>query len=145
MSREILFRGKSKVHGNWEYGCLIQSRGEYFIGNTVANDPENWSYTIPETVGQFTGLLDKNGVKIFEGDIICNDDYNTWEWRGVVKFSHGVFGAEWLTNIKSQSMVGSWGQKHNLRKLDDDILERQIIIGNIHDNPELIGKEVTND
>ena len=91
-------------------------------------------------VMQFTGLLDKNGKEIYEGDILCNDDYNTWEWRGVVKFSHGVFGAEWLVNVKSQSMVGSWGQKHNLRKLDDDILERQVIVGNIYENPELLSE-----
>jgi len=91
-------------------------------------------------VMQYTGLKDKNGNEIYEGDILCNDDYNTWEWRGVVKFSHGVFGVEWLTNIKSQSMVGSWGQKHNLRKLDDDILERQVIVGNVFENPELLSE-----
>lgn len=91
-------------------------------------------------VMQFTGLHDKHGKEIYEGDILCNDEYQTWEWRGVVKFSHGVFGAEWLSNVKSQSMVGSWGQKHNLRKLDDDILERQIIVGNVYENPELLSE-----
>ncbi len=91
-------------------------------------------------VMQYIGLKDKNGNEIYEGDILCNDEYQTWEWRGVVKFSHGVFGAEWLSNVKSQSMVGSWGQKHNLRKLDDDIVERQIIIGNIYENPELLSE-----
>lgn len=91
-------------------------------------------------VMQYIGLKDKNGNEIYEGDILCNDEYQTWEWRGVVKFSHGVFGAEWLLNVKSQSMVGSWGQKHNLRKLDDDIIERQIVIGNIYENPELLTK-----
>lgn len=91
-------------------------------------------------VMQYIGLKDKNGNEIYEGDILCNDEYQTWVWRGVVKFSHGVFGAEWLSNVKSQSMVGSWGQKHNLRKLDDDIVERQIIIGNIYENPELLSE-----
>ena len=89
-------------------------------------------------VEQFTGLHDRNGKEIYEGDILCDEEYNTWQWRGVVKYSHGVFGAEWLTNVESQSMVGSWGQKHNLRKLDDDILERQLVVGNIHENPELL-------
>lgn len=89
-------------------------------------------------VMQYIGLKDKNGNEIYEGDILCNDEHQTWEWRGVVKFSHGVFGSEWLSNVKSQSMVGSWGQKHNLRKLDDDIIERQIVIGNIYENPELL-------
>ena len=91
-------------------------------------------------VMQYIGLKDKNGNEIYEGDILCNDEYQTWEWRGVVKFSHGVFGVEWLSNVKSKSMVGSWGQKHNLRKLDDDIVERQIIIGNIYENPELLSE-----
>ena len=91
-------------------------------------------------VMQYIGLNDKNGNEIYEGDILCNDEYQTWEWRGVVKFSHGVFGAEWLSNVKSQSMVGSFGQKHNLRKLDDDIVERQIVIGNIYENPELLSE-----
>ena len=48
--------------------------------------------------------------------------------------------SEWLSNVKSQSIVGSWGQKHNLRKLDDDILERQIIVGNVYENPELLSE-----
>ena len=91
-------------------------------------------------VMQYIGLKDKNGNEIYEGDILCNDEYQTWAWRGVIKFSHGVFGAEWLSIVKSQSMVGSWGQKHNLRKLDDDIVERQIIIGNIYENPELLSE-----
>lgn len=87
---------------------------------------------------QFIGLSDMNGKEIYEGDIICNYQYQEWDWRGVIKFSHGIFGAEWLSNIKNQSMVGSWGQRHNLRKLDDDILERNIVIGNIYENPELL-------
>ncbi len=91
-----------------------------------------------KTLMQYTGLKDKNGKEIYEGDVLCNDEYHTWGWRGVVKFSHGVFGAEWLANVKSQSMVGIWGQKHNLRKLDDDILERQVIIGNVFENQELL-------
>jgi uncharacterized phage protein (TIGR01671 family) len=89
---------------------------------------------------QFTGLYDKNGKEIYEGDIISDFVYEEWESIGIIKFSHGVFGAEWLRNIKNQSMVGSWGQKHNLRTLDDDILDRKIVLGNIYENPELLLK-----
>jgi uncharacterized phage protein (TIGR01671 family) len=89
---------------------------------------------------QFIGLNDMNGKEIYEGDIICHNEYQTLDWRGVIKFSHGVFGAEWLRNLKNQSMVGIWGQKHNLRTLDDNVLEKQIVIGNIYENPELLLK-----
>ena len=73
MKRQILFRAKRSDNGEWVYGNLIDSDsivgkivefdGEYFI-------PEFWYKVVPETVAQFTGLTDKNGTKIFDGDII---------------------------------------------------------------------------
>lgn len=138
MNREIKFRAwdGSKMHNKVSaLYPLFYRDGKYpcRVDDTVTDQ-----HISPVVIMQYIGLKDKNGVEIYEGDILCNDEYQTWEWRGVVKFSHGVFGAEWLSNVKSQSMVGSWGQKHNLRKLDDDIIERQIVIGNIYENPELL-------
>ncbi len=130
MSREILFRGKSKSFSSWEYGCLIQSRGEYFIGNTVGNDPENWCYVYPETVGQFTGLLDKNGNKIFEGDIlkcISPNDGHEFVSDFIATLANGI-------NFKNKEL------RRDMIIYEYDWMEVEVI-GNIHDDPELIGKE----
>ena len=88
MKREILFRGKRTDNREWVYGNLIDSNsivgkivdfdGEYFI-------PEFWYKVDPEKVGQFTGLTDKNGTKIFDGDIVrFYDDSEDELTNGVV-------------------------------------------------------------
>lgn len=57
---------------------------------------------------------------------------------GDIQFDFGIFGIEWVDCKKNKSMVGSWGQKHNLRRLDDDILDRIEVIGNIYETPKLL-------
>lgn len=132
MNREIKFRGKSKKTGKWIYGYYFKNRGIDFIAPDEFANGKTWEdyEVIPETVGQFTGQLDKNGKKIYEGDIIieklrrarkdgerlaiCFDDF---EWRG--KNANG--------STTSLSLLFEY---HTVE-----------VIGNIHDNPELLKAE----
>lgn len=152
MNREILFRGKRADNGEWVYGFLVcMNYIDVFIQKVCYDGQEEIRYCTVEhyqvdtnTVGQFTGLCDKNGNKIFEGDIVCvrHKDSNIC-FLGDVQFEYGVFGIEWTANKKDKSLVGFFGQKHNLKRFDDGVLEYIEVIGNIHNNPELL--EVQND
>jgi uncharacterized phage protein (TIGR01671 family) len=121
MNREILFRGKSTVTNNWIYGDLY-TRGQiaiYANGEKLAVNPD--------TVGQYTGLQDKYGNKIFEGDII----------ESGLTIRHEVYFDE----MEARYMVACDG---NRRFLSGGINQKWIdefqkeVIGNIHDTPELL-------
>lgn len=137
--REILFRGKGKNNGEWVYGSLIH-RTEYYGGNCddyfILQGGE-FDYDIydafevdPETVGQFTGLTDKNGVKIFEGDVVSTDIERPYL---IVKFRDGCFmfncndGGEDYYDI----MLPILNEPQTQYKYGE-------VIGNIFDNTELL-------
>ena len=160
--REILFRGQTrkygeyvrmgdgeKLPGNWVYGGVLQGIGNISIiyGGGNAEDPSEGlskHCVHTDTLGQFTGLTDKNGTKIFEGDII---QYSIEEdqavFVGAVKF--GEFnpdgGALLNTNIGFYvELVDLEGKRTYMRKdIGYWVKFRGIeVIGNIHDNPELL-------
>lgn len=118
--REILFRGKRISGGEWISGFLVD---EKHIGDWVEAEP-----IYPETVGQFTGLTDKNGKKIFEGDII-----ECWsegvKAKGTVQQNRGGL---WIIYPAWQKHI-MWGLCPN----EDGSTDVEII-GNIHDNQELL-------
>ena len=126
--REILFRGKRTDTGEWVEGDLVQGvndqKGHMFIWSendeSILGVVEFEVY--PETVGQYTGLTDRNGTKIFEGDVV--DILTENEELGVVEYEDGGF----LVNADGFSV----DFHTNINGTDLEI------IGNIHDNPELM-------
>lgn len=132
MTREILFRGKRVGNDKWVEGYyspvnipITGNMGHFInVGGYRAVEID------PETVGQFTGLTDRNGVKIFEGDIIKHTQvylHGTVKSIGYVKWSTAY--ACWLaggyTNGRADMFLGDQSYK----------LE---VLGNIYDNPELL-------
>ena len=142
--REILFRGKRLDNGEWVQGnSLIHSmykKGDVCIG--VVEGLEIYS-VITETVGQYTGLTDKNGKKIFEGDIFVDKED---EITSVVEFRNGMFclvdygimGA--LMPYGYDETAGGFGEC-DCQPMDNYNIHTMQIDGNIHDNPELLGTE----
>ena len=120
--RKIKFRGKTISEPKiWLQGDLSQNTdGKFWILK---------SRVIPETVGQFTGLLDKNGKEIYEGDIL-NFHWNE-PCNGVVIFEDSAFCIENVTN-----RVTGIGQENGF--LLANYIQSKEVIGNIHDNPELL-------
>ena len=133
--REVIFRGKRANNGEWIEGDVLQTR--YHSGHIeyqiMPQTPVSSAVPVlPETIGQFTGLADKNGVRIFEGDICRFKRFNDIHVGEIV---FNVTTASFV--MRYQSIVGAYGEKATQKMLlsvCDDIE----VIGNIHDNPELM-------
>lgn len=127
MSREIIFRGKSSVTNEWVYGSPVKVCNESHIigfdevdldGHHIVFYSDRPVFTKQETIGQFTGLHDKNGRDIYEGDIIRNEIC-----KGIVVYKNGAFV---LDLGKSCGCVYLF------------CLDSLLVVGNIYDNPELL-------
>ena len=138
MNREILFRGKLEYNGKWIYGDLLQyENGDVAIfGEKLSSfgcectEMSKRDRVIPDTIGQYTGLKDKDGNKIFEGDILeyigkRKDNMNKVYRRKVV-FHEEMFA------LLSKELQAYSALKHHCME-DGRFAWR--VIGNIHDNP----------
>ena len=127
--REILFRGKRKDNGEWvcgNYGFndTFTTENHYIFQNKA------WEFFVdPATVGQYTGLTDKNGKKIFEGDIIGFYIDGKLVVDGFVEY--GQFNCTCCNGVYGWHIVAG-----DIRWVED-----YEVIGNIHDNPELLEVE----
>ena len=130
--RTIKFRGKDIETGEWLYGNLqVPSKVgvPYFMWDCKKRQKE----VATDTVGQFTGLYDKNGKDIYEGDILVWGENDYKSMPILVMFKHGAFGYVY-TEDRFHSFAGNTNFTFN--PLNTDI--RFEIIGNIHDNPGLL-------
>ena len=131
--REILFRGKRERDGEWEYGdlwcnpygkravCIVSPINDQ--GTTGGNE------VIPETVGQYTGLTDRNGKRIFEGDILGSRYYHLSPDNVAVEV------VKWFCN----GWVIQEGDRPPTMLEEDEIMPYSVVIGNVHDNKGLWG------
>ena len=124
--RTIKFRGKSTIYGCWRFGDLFRTNLDGGVSIQFYDEVDGWMTedVNEKTVGQFTSLFDRNKKEIYEGDIIrINDDES-----GVieVRFVRGVFAFLWNGDLDEELPINAptheWAE----------------IIGNIHDNPELL-------
>ena len=126
--REILFRGKRVDNGEWIQGDIVQFP-VHGVVRIVEQEPSYKDAEVDsDTVGQYTGLTDKNGKKIFEGDIVVVP-LSGKSAKGIIKyFKTDICGFTVITQPQYSNYVL---QKNCAYE----------VIGNIHDNPELLGGE----
>lgn len=134
--REIL-RGKRVDNGKWVYGNIVFTRsgrafkleGSFFTGETHEGNFKcgeiYGTEVIPETVGRYTGLTDKNGVKIFEGDIVSFVDFWNTQHKGIVYWESGNYCIDYSKSDNEEDKV--------FFRLFTAYICGAKIIGNIHD------------
>jgi len=138
MNRKIIFRGKDHYTGEWIEGYLIErNKKSWIVAYSLDKDPigiinNHWFVNTPsavvdqKTVGQYTGLKDKNGVKIFEGDrnddgdfVVFCESCNGWEFGAIDIPSGDIF-------IKCHKCDGNF--------FFEDVISDFVVVGNIYEN-----------
>ena len=125
MNREIKFRGKN-YENKWKYGDLVQEKWKQGKAIMIKKETTAWS-VLEDTVGQYTGLHDKNGKEIYEGDIVGD---NKIKW--IVKWNKHRIGF---------SLYPTTEQLYDEMPINVENKLGFKILGNIYDNPELLGGE----
>ena len=135
--REILFRGKRTDNGEWVEGAFLNDRdGAFYICPAVSDitygDNGNrrrigcWYLVESKTVGQYTGIKDRNGKRIFEGDILSErPSMNSVAFVGKVVFNEDAAAFQIVFDTGRAFVLGTYSRSYS-------------VIGNIHDNPELM-------
>ena len=148
------YRGKRKDNGEWVQGSLLYDRenNEAFIAVSFEDRAAYLNEVIPETVGQCTGLEDKNGKAIFEGDIFefpdevwwscytsCGTEYDSCEVKnyGVIGFCDYFGRFDFVRYKFNENSVEADLHENREMEFHEFVCELEII-GNIHDNPEIL-------
>lgn len=128
------FRGKRVDTGEWVYGFLVISRERpgrtaHFIieDDGQCNEPHKWALVTPESIGQWSGLVDKAGTEIYEGDRMSYTGFDGKQHKGVVEYKQdsGCFILRHKLGYSTFSMNGG---------------KNDLVTSNIHDTPELLSK-----
>jgi uncharacterized phage protein (TIGR01671 family) len=137
--RDITFRGIGIESGKWYYGDLSQDKG---VGIVFRKDGvlHSW-YVKPETVGQYTGVKDTNGVYIYEGDIL---KYSADSWEDSIMVVYYDDKEDFRWKVREIGISNKESVCDKMIPLSDffyNDFEDLEIIGNIHDNPELLNQQ----